>query len=46
MKERNEIDEDEDFDMDDVTVPDLGLDNHAMSEMYKDEVNVSFYHND
>jgi hypothetical protein len=43
QKERDEIDADEEFDMDDVIVPDLGLDEHAVFEDYEDEVSAALY---
>jgi hypothetical protein len=37
-EDQEEMDSDEEFDMKDVVVPDLGLDKHAISEDYRDEV--------
>jgi hypothetical protein len=43
--DRDEIDSDsdEEFDMSDVVVPDLGLEDHAISEDYFEEVSYAIY---
>lgn len=41
MQDRDEIDDD-DFNMKDVVVPDLGLKDHAISEYYKEEVSECY----
>jgi hypothetical protein len=38
-----EIEDDEEFDMNSVVIPDLGLGNHAVSEQYQEEVSQVIY---
>jgi hypothetical protein len=43
---RDDIDSDEEFDMSDIVVPDLGLEDHAIYEDYLEEVSEARYCND